>query len=415
MKTFAIILLFNLITLTNYAQNPGSILYVEEFESSSTPYGWETFNDATSSGTYDWIFDATNMPTGANFTNGAAIFDDYAAGNTGLHDRRHLRMTVPIDLTDYENAHISFTYALQENAGAGKLIVSIGQGSNWYIFQEYQNSTNPTYVDYDIESFLTTYSIPRDNVRIGFIYDDENSGQNWGAGISSLRVYAYPINIASNDLCENAIDVTNDLVNTSNFNLSQETNGAVFGNNETCNTEYGADGVWYKFTAPSPGIIHITASPYYWDNAIQTYSGSCNDLTCIHYTNDSGVNENETQDLIVESGEDYYINISIWSTFIENYSGLLNTNMSWVNTTSVTDTVIDGLKIFPNPAENILNLSTTNSIESIEISNLLGQTVLTTKPNSNAVQLMIEGIRPGSYIIKIKAGDQIGNYKLLKK
>ena len=71
-----------------------------------------------------------------------------------------------------------------------------------------------------------------------------------------------------------------------------------------------------------------------------------------------------------------------------------------LNVSDFTDTV-DGLTVSPNPAHGILNLSTKNRIDTIEIYNLLGQLVWNMKnaQNSNAVD--ISGLNTGNYFIRI--------------
>ena len=414
-----------IIVLSTYnlvvAQNPGTTLYVEEFNSSSIPAYWETTNDATSAGTHDWIFGVTDMPTGADFTNNAAIFDDFAAGDTGLHDRRHLQMNHPIDISNYENVRIGYEYALQVNAGAGKLVVLIGYPAHWYIFQNYTTSSDPTYVEFELEDFISNHSIPRDNLHIGFIYDDENSGQNWGAGIGVVKLFGYPVTPAVNDYCENAIDATPDLLSSSHhYSDSKDTNGAnqFLGDNPEdgiCGTDE-PDGVWYKFTPTTNGDLNIIGDPYYWDCELLVYSGSCDDFTCVEGADEVGFNTEENFSVTLSANTDYYINIGRWSNILENYGGLLYTQMIWTpNATDVEDTSIEGFQMYPNPSENTVFFSAKNSIKSIVIRNMLGQKVLATYPNSDSFQYDISHLTAGYYFISIQAGEQYGTYKLLKK
>src|SRR5690606_19726727 len=60
---------------------------------------------------------------------------------------------------------------------------------------------------------------------------------------------------------------------------------------------------------------------------------------------------------------------------------------------------------FPNPANNNLNIQAERSISSIEIMNLLGQTLLTSKGNSNREQIDISGLAAGNYFVKVVVGD----------
>ena len=54
-------------------------------------------------------------------------------------------------------------------------------------------------------------------------------------------------------------------------------------------------------------------------------------------------------------------------------------------------------------------------ISSIEIMNLLGQTLLTSKGNSNREQIDISGLSPGNYFVKVFVGDESRVLRIVKK
>lgn len=60
---------------------------------------------------------------------------------------------------------------------------------------------------------------------------------------------------------------------------------------------------------------------------------------------------------------------------------------------------------YPNPANDILNIQAEVPISSIEIMNVLGQTLLTSKGNSNREQIDISGLSAGNYFVKVVVGD----------
>ena len=68
---------------------------------------------------------------------------------------------------------------------------------------------------------------------------------------------------------------------------------------------------------------------------------------------------------------------------------------------------LETLKIvaYPNPANDILNIQAEGSISSIEVMNLLGQTLLNSKGNSNREQIDISGLAAGNYFVKVVVGD----------
>jgi hypothetical protein len=55
--------------------------------------------------------------------------------------------------------------------------------------------------------------------------------------------------------------------------------------------------------------------------------------------------------------------------------------------------------MYPNPATNVLNISAENSIDTIEIYNLLGQMVMGSKPAQNQAAVNVSNLTTGIYIV----------------
>lgn len=73
------------------------------------------------------------------------------------------------------------------------------------------------------------------------------------------------------------------------------------------------------------------------------------------------------------------------------------------------------IKIFPNPASNILNIETANqeNIDAITIYNTLGQEALSI--NNPSSKINIEKLKSGTYFIKVKIGTEEINSKFIKE
>jgi hypothetical protein len=69
------------------------------------------------------------------------------------------------------------------------------------------------------------------------------------------------------------------------------------------------------------------------------------------------------------------------------------------------------LKAYANPVVNVLNIKSANTIDNIFVYNLLGQTIVTTSPNSSETQLNFSDLSKGSYFIEIT----VENKKVMKK
>ena len=69
------------------------------------------------------------------------------------------------------------------------------------------------------------------------------------------------------------------------------------------------------------------------------------------------------------------------------------------------------MKIYPNPARDVLTISSDKPIKSVEIYDVLGRLIKTeTKNNINVSQLS-----KGNYLVKVKTGDQELIEKFIKE
>ena len=74
-----------------------------------------------------------------------------------------------------------------------------------------------------------------------------------------------------------------------------------------------------------------------------------------------------------------------------------------------------GLKLYPNPVIDVLNVSYTDKISAIEIISILGQTIENNTINANETQIDISRLSSGSYLIKVTADDKSEIFKVIKK
>lgn len=75
---------------------------------------------------------------------------------------------------------------------------------------------------------------------------------------------------------------------------------------------------------------------------------------------------------------------------------------------------IDGLKAYPNPVQDVLNMSAQNEISNVQIFNMLGQKVLTQEVNALTAKINTANLANGTYIVQITIGDVVGSMKIIK-
>lgn len=87
------------------------------------------------------------------------------------------------------------------------------------------------------------------------------------------------------------------------------------------------------------------------------------------------------------------------SVRIEN--GFLNTNTEIENFTSIKQNVADmEIKLFPNPASTVVQISSKNEIYKIELFNIFGEQVQTAIKTN---EINIESLKAGIYVVKIES------------
>ncbi|HLV91569.1 MAG TPA: T9SS type A sorting domain-containing protein, partial [Aequorivita sp.] len=72
-----------------------------------------------------------------------------------------------------------------------------------------------------------------------------------------------------------------------------------------------------------------------------------------------------------------------------------------------------GFTYYPNPTNEILNLSSQKNIETIELFNMLGQKVVTSNVNATSTEINLSGLAMGTYIMNVTIDGQTGTYKVI--
>jgi Secretion system C-terminal sorting domain len=77
---------------------------------------------------------------------------------------------------------------------------------------------------------------------------------------------------------------------------------------------------------------------------------------------------------------------------------------------------IDGLSIYPNPANDVLNISSTNTLNKVTMYNALGTVVYTNaNANTNGLQIDISSFKNGVYILNLEDARGTVTKKIIKK
>ncbi len=84
-------------------------------------------------------------------------------------------------------------------------------------------------------------------------------------------------------------------------------------------------------------------------------------------------------------------------------------------TLSISDNVIEGLKVYPNPTNNVLLLKAEENILNVSVVNIAGQTLMSQDTNGMNTQIDLGNLPAGNYILKITTDKTIGTKQIIKK
>ncbi len=84
------------------------------------------------------------------------------------------------------------------------------------------------------------------------------------------------------------------------------------------------------------------------------------------------------------------------------------------NTLATSTFEKSAIKMYPNPANSVLNVNAASAIENVAIYSLLGQEVLSKSSSDNSVSLDVSGLQSGVYIVKVTNDGLISSSRFIK-
>ncbi len=118
-----------------------------------------------------------------------------------------------------------------------------------------------------------------------------------------------------------------------------------------------------------------------------------------------------------------YYDGSFWTIYCEDTTTPIQQNTAFDiivvpqdTTVGITDNQLaTEISMYPNPANTYVKFSTSKVIENITVFNMLGQEVLSVDGNDNLLEMDVKSLATGSYIAKVKAGNEIQALQFIKE
>lgn len=72
------------------------------------------------------------------------------------------------------------------------------------------------------------------------------------------------------------------------------------------------------------------------------------------------------------------------------------------------------MTVYPNPVQNILNINTTSTVESIVVYDVLGKVVLQAQPDAVSPSIDMSALSSGAYMVQVTSGNSTKTVKVVK-
>jgi len=201
--------------------------------------------------------------------------------------------------------------------------------------------------------------------------------------------------IVTNDLCGDAFAIdcgatyTGDTSDFFNIGAPEEACGTAL------NT---APGAWHTLTIPADGDYNVTVDTFgsAFDTKLGVFSGTCDALVCVDGNDDTDGVQSEVS--FVGTASETYI---LYVTGFGTNAGVYVLNVACETVLDVTQNDLVDIAMYPNPATSVVTLDASQEIATIQIMNLLGQTVSTIEVNNTSSTVNVSQLRTGVYIANV--------------
>ncbi len=254
----------------------------------------------------------------------------------------------------------------------------------------------------------------------GLVPGDDYLIRMWDYGNDNFGYAYFCIESLNNDASTDAFFVPVQAENAS-FYLETIANnvGATASSNvnPNCGGYQGGD-IWFNFTAPSNGQIAVVHSnaPGDWSSfafAIYDNNTSNTALFCDFIPILGHVAPYDVKIVSgLTPGNTYYLRA--WD-YDNNNFGITKFYLREDSTNGIDDFNRLNFTYYPNPADNILNISAAGNIQTYVITNISGQIVKKGNPDDTQTQIYIDDLSKGIYLLNVQTGDQSTTVKFLKK
>lgn len=225
-----------------------------------------------------------------------------------------------------------------------------------------------------------------------------------------------------NNECVNSISLINGATFETNPIIGTTLNStkSFFAGLECGNYFFSNGDVWYKAIIPESGNLTIETRSVLGSNitdtAIATFTGDCNNLNLVNCNDDISNTNLFSKIQLTGQNPGAYIYIIVWKPdfYINNVKGEFYISAYDESYFATSEFDISQLKYAPNPVSNNFSISYKDTIDKVELFNVLGQKVLESSFNSNEIKLDLSKLIPSTYFVKVYSNNHSRTVTIIK-
>ncbi|UZT97624.1 T9SS type A sorting domain-containing protein [Chryseobacterium fluminis] len=218
--------------------------------------------------------------------------------------------------------------------------------------------------------------------------------------------------LVTNDNCASPLPLTvgtdfaSSAVNTSNVGATSDGTASCMVSASDVNNN-----VWYSVVIPASGNVIIetaavAGSPFV-DSVMEVYSGTCGNFTSLGCNDDTNLTSSRFSKVTLTGqtpGSTVYVSVWKYSSS-NNLDGQFQISAYDASNlaTSEVSAAKNAIKVYPNPFEDVLNISDISKVKSASVTDMAGKLVKTIA-NPSAI-LQLSGLNSGMYLITLELRD----------
>lgn len=218
----------------------------------------------------------------------------------------------------------------------------------------------------------------------------------------------------ANDTCSGALSATSFPYSYTQTDALGATNNSGF--LTTC-TDGMNDGTWFSFVGNGGNVDVVVTLPAEssFDPQVGIFTGGCAALTCVDTEDSGGDGETEVLSILTVAGTVYYVNVGQYDDSSNEAEDTFTINITsdFLATSEASD-VKTKVKVYPNPFSDVIQISDTENVKSVFITDMLGRTLKTIENPGSVIHL--NDLKSGMYILTLimKDGSK-QSVKVIKK